>query len=154
MLCTMPCPTYLSPTAHPLQLIFEIRDLRYATPATATRAGILYISEGQQWVSLVESWLRRVVRWGAGAGSACWATKGGKKRADVVGAQLSSSVLHPSHSCLTLPHPPRHRRPYAEKAKWADPDAPVRTLRDLFARYVPPTLFELRKSFIHMVPVR
>lgn len=43
-------------------MIFEIRDLRYATPATATRAGILYISEGNQWRSLVESWLRRVVK--------------------------------------------------------------------------------------------
>lgn len=49
------------------QLIFEIRDLRYATPATATRAGILYISEGQQWRSMVESWLRREAKcaaWG------------------------------------------------------------------------------------------
>lgn len=54
----------LTPYHVPLQLIFEIRDLRYATPATATRAGILYISEGRQWSSLVESWLRRVSRWG------------------------------------------------------------------------------------------
>lgn len=44
------------------QLIFEIRDLRYATPATATRAGILYVREGQQWRSMVESWLRREAR--------------------------------------------------------------------------------------------
>lgn len=44
-----------------MKLIFEIRDLKYATPATATRAGILYISEGQQWHNMVQSWLKRVV---------------------------------------------------------------------------------------------
>lgn len=45
-----------------MKLIFEIRDLKYATPATATRAGILYISEGTQWNNMVQSWLTRVVR--------------------------------------------------------------------------------------------
>lgn len=40
-------------------MIFEIRDLKYATPATVSRAGILYIStvEGQQWHSLIASWV-------------------------------------------------------------------------------------------------
>lgn len=46
-----------------MRLIFEIRDLKHATPATATRAGILYISEGMQWSFLVASWLQRVVRY-------------------------------------------------------------------------------------------
>ena len=46
-----------------MKLIFEIRDLKYATPATATRAGILYISEGTQWNNMVQSWLTRVVRY-------------------------------------------------------------------------------------------
>ena len=41
-------------------MIFEIRDLKFATPATATRAGILYISEGRQWSNMVKSWLDRV----------------------------------------------------------------------------------------------
>lgn len=55
--------------------------------------------------------------------------------------------------------PPNHMlappacRPYAEKAKWADPSVPVGYLRELFQRYVPPTLFELRKSFVHVVPL-
>jgi len=42
-----------------MRLIFEIRDLRFATPATVSRAGILYISDddGKQWQSLIESWL-------------------------------------------------------------------------------------------------
>eukprot|EP00884_Botryococcus_braunii_P010094 jgi/Botrbrau1/19086/Bobra.0077s0003.2 len=53
-----------------MKLIFEIRDLKYATPATATRAGILYISEGLQWRNMVHSNLRRVV--GAYAAKAKW----------------------------------------------------------------------------------
>lgn len=42
-----------------MRLIFEIRDLKYATPATVSRAGILYIStdDGTQWRSLIQSWL-------------------------------------------------------------------------------------------------
>jgi hypothetical protein len=44
-----------------MKLIFEIRDLKFATPATATRAGILYISEGNQWHNMVTSWIARVV---------------------------------------------------------------------------------------------
>lgn len=47
-----------------MKMIFEIRDLKYATPATATRAGILYISEGEQWNNMVQSWIQKVVRYG------------------------------------------------------------------------------------------
>jgi dynein heavy chain len=45
-----------------MRLIFEIRDLRFATPATVSRAGILYIStdDGTQWNSLIQSWLRKL----------------------------------------------------------------------------------------------
>jgi dynein heavy chain len=41
-----------------MRMIFEIRDLKHATPATVSRAGILYIStdEGTQWKSLINSW--------------------------------------------------------------------------------------------------
>jgi len=45
-----------------MRLIFEIRDLRFATPATVSRAGILYIStdDGTQWNSLIQSWLKKL----------------------------------------------------------------------------------------------
>ena len=39
-----------------MKLIFEIRDLKFATPATATRAGILYISEDKQVRLLPGCW--------------------------------------------------------------------------------------------------
>jgi dynein heavy chain len=45
------------------------------------------------------------------------------------------------------------RRAYAEKAKWSDPEVPVGLLRELFAKYVPPTVFEMRKTFSHIVPL-
>ncbi|GMH98843.1 hypothetical protein TrLO_g14194 [Triparma laevis f. longispina] len=43
-----------------MRMIFEIRDLRYATPATVSRAGIIFIStdEGTQWRSLIASWVQ------------------------------------------------------------------------------------------------
>eukprot|EP00937_MAST-01D_sp_MAST-1D-sp2_P001104 g1104.t1 len=42
-----------------MRMIFEIRDLAHATPATVTRAGVLYISTdaGSQWRSLIHSWV-------------------------------------------------------------------------------------------------
>lgn len=42
-----------------MRLIFEIRDLRFASPATVSRAGILFISDidGSQWRSYVKSWI-------------------------------------------------------------------------------------------------
>jgi dynein heavy chain len=44
-----------------MKLIFEIRNLRFATPATVSRAGILYIStdDGTQWQSLIHSWVKK-----------------------------------------------------------------------------------------------
>jgi dynein heavy chain len=43
-----------------MRLLFEIRDLDYATPATTSRAGILYISsnKGMQWRNLISAWGR------------------------------------------------------------------------------------------------
>jgi len=40
-----------------MRLIFEIRDLRFATPATVSRAGIIYVSDGRQWYSYCMSWI-------------------------------------------------------------------------------------------------
>jgi dynein heavy chain len=43
-----------------MRMVFEIRDLAYATPATVSRAGILYLntSGGTQWRALIAAWLR------------------------------------------------------------------------------------------------
>lgn len=45
-----------------MRMIFEIRDLRFASPATVSRAGILYISDdsGYQWESYIASWLDKL----------------------------------------------------------------------------------------------
>jgi len=47
------------PLKENMKMIFEIRDLKYATPATVSRAGILYISadDGTQWRSCIKAWL-------------------------------------------------------------------------------------------------
>ncbi len=44
-------------------------------------------------------------------------------------------------------------RPYAQKAKWKDPEQPVKWLTDMFNKYVPGTIFEMRKSFSHITPL-
>lgn len=43
----------------PMRLIFEIRNLLFATLATVSRAGILYISDddGYQWRAYIKSWI-------------------------------------------------------------------------------------------------
>jgi len=45
-----------------MRMIFEIRDLNHATPATVSRAGIIYISTntGSQWRSIITSWLLKL----------------------------------------------------------------------------------------------
>lgn len=45
-----------------MKLIFEIRDLNFATPATATRAGIVCMNDeaGFQWRSYVTSWIKKL----------------------------------------------------------------------------------------------
>ena len=45
-----------------MKMIFEIRDLKFATPATVSRAGILFISDsaGYQWRAYVKSWIKKM----------------------------------------------------------------------------------------------
>ena len=45
-----------------MRMLFEIRDLRFASPATVSRAGILYISDdsGYQWKAYINSWLDKL----------------------------------------------------------------------------------------------
>ena len=42
-----------------MRLIFELRDLKYATPATSSRAGVLFIMEDKQWWNFVQTWVMR-----------------------------------------------------------------------------------------------
>lgn len=44
-------------------------------------------------------------------------------------------------------------RPYAEKAKWKDVEQPVSWMRDLFVKYVPPTIFEMKKAYSPVTPL-
>lgn len=44
-------------------------------------------------------------------------------------------------------------RPYAEKAKWKDVEQPITWMRELFAKYVPPTIFEMKKSYSPVTPL-
>merc|ERR1719482_35888 len=44
-----------------MKMLFEIRDLAYATPATVTRAGVVFMADydGVQWRSYMTSWIRK-----------------------------------------------------------------------------------------------
>ena len=42
-----------------MKLIFEIRDLEFATPATVSRAGIIYVSSKSNWRCLVAAWFQQ-----------------------------------------------------------------------------------------------
>jgi hypothetical protein len=46
------------PLSDAMRMVFEINSLKNATPATVSRAGILYINESDVgWRPFVESWL-------------------------------------------------------------------------------------------------
>ncbi|TMW58214.1 hypothetical protein Poli38472_011802 [Pythium oligandrum] len=48
------------PLTKPMRLVFEIHSLLHATPATVSRAGIIYIHAQEiGWLPFVESWLQR-----------------------------------------------------------------------------------------------
>jgi len=59
-LLTLPSNERIRVLPH-MKLIFEIRNLKFATPATATRAGIVYVSEKMQWSNMIKSWIARTV---------------------------------------------------------------------------------------------
>jgi dynein heavy chain len=46
-----------------MKMIFEIRDLAFASPATVTRAGVLFITDDNQWKNYVQAWIDQ---WAAG----------------------------------------------------------------------------------------
>lgn len=46
------------PLTDSMRLIFEISNLKYATPATVSRAGVLFINESDiGWKPYFDSWL-------------------------------------------------------------------------------------------------
>jgi dynein heavy chain len=51
------------PLKNHMKMIFEIRDLRFASPATVSRAGILYIAteDGYQWRCIIKAWLHSLM---------------------------------------------------------------------------------------------
>ena len=58
-----------------MKMMFEIRDLRFASLATVSRAGVLYISTdgGEQWRALISSWVENKGKIGAsGARPKCF----------------------------------------------------------------------------------
>eukprot|EP00930_Biecheleria_cincta_P100463 TRINITY_DN920_c0_g1_i2.p1 TRINITY_DN920_c0_g1~~TRINITY_DN920_c0_g1_i2.p1 ORF type:complete len:4610 (-),score=1017.36 TRINITY_DN920_c0_g1_i2:106-13935(-) len=59
-LLTLPSNERIPLKGH-MKMIFEIRDLNYATPATATRAGIVCMDDtfGVQWKMYVKSWIKK-----------------------------------------------------------------------------------------------
>jgi len=101
---TLPSNERIKVLAH-MRLIFEIRDLAYASPATVTRAGVLFISEMDQWKNFVKSWI--------------------EERAKNEIAAMTPEV----------------RKVRADK------------LQELFDKYLPPTILEIKKNFPTLVPI-
>lgn len=60
-LLTLPSNERIPLKTH-MKMIFEIRDLAYATPATVTRAGVVFMVDyaGVQWKSYKTSWIKRL----------------------------------------------------------------------------------------------
>ena len=87
-----------------MRLIFEIRDLAFASPATVTRAGVLFISDEDQWKNFVESWIQE-------------------------------REANEPPTCAEV------RKARADK------------LRELFDKYMPPTMLEIKKNFPTLVPI-
>ena len=102
---TLPSNERIKVLGH-MRLIFEIRDLAFASPATVTRAGVLYIGDDAQWKNFVESWIQN-------------------RSLNMEPASMSPEV----------------RKVRADK------------LRELFEKYMPPTMLEIKKNFPTLVPI-
>jgi dynein heavy chain len=120
-----------------MRMIFEIRDLKYATPATVSRAGILYISaptgtgDGDgawQWRALIEAWLQRDYFGSAGVSGSAEGGEG-DAAAEGAGAGATRGLLH-----------------IANEAK--------SKLRECFDLYVPACLRYSSRELKHVVPVQ
>ena len=45
-----------------VKLMFEVEDLRNASPATVSRAGVIYVSDSDlDWIALVDAWVLEFV---------------------------------------------------------------------------------------------
>jgi dynein heavy chain len=44
-------------------------------------------------------------------------------------------------------------KPYAEKAKWKDPMQPCKWITDMFDKYIPSTIIEMKKAYSHVTPL-
>jgi dynein heavy chain, axonemal len=143
-----------------MRLVFEIRDLRFASPATVSRAGIIYISTqtGSQWRSLVKTWIARL---DAGASRGSGGTGGSstdssakmhaRLHAPPLGASSSSSS---SSGGGSTDDAAAAVAPSSLSSSDAPPSSPLaRVLRGLFDRYVGPALLFLKKECKPIVPV-
>ena len=121
-----------------MRLIFEIRDLLFATPATVSRAGILYISasNGTQWRCCIDSWLDR------------------RTDASIVDVDPAAEGAGDSSSSQNTPNPKSNKK---NKGKVLDVVSFSKKRREtfqaLFDQYCATTLDFFKKKIVPTVPV-
>jgi len=136
-----------------MKMIFEIRDLAFASPATVTRAGVLYITDSAQWKNYVQAWLDQ---WAEGLNlprsaekmRAEFRTKG----AEMVRANRAVSTRRRpfglTPQLIPLPCAPAVTHPHLHAA------IPRSTTGlSQFEKYCDKTLLELEINFRHVVPL-
>ena len=68
------------PLTNSMRLLFEVSNLKNATPATVSRGGVLFINESDiGWIPYMNSWLDRSI---IDVGGALFSIPGGKKSED------------------------------------------------------------------------
>ena len=118
---SLPCPLH-----PPLQAMFEPENLANASPATVSRAGIIYVSDSELgWQPVVASWLQ-VGGWaGCGwAGGAC------------CGSWEVTSAVDDARFSRLWTEPPPHPPSLAQSR----PEREAAALRPCFDKYVGPLL--------------